>query len=264
VCSVLCRVPDKACQRATTLEREIKGNSQKLWSVRQVVDRHSNHPLCQDDLHRLLDQDQRKHTAALFSIDPRKANMSQAKTLTQQELRRVTDYVATRKHAARNRAMLLVTHLSGMRVGEVAALRISDVLDMDGDIRNEIRLDAEQTKGQYARVVFVSDKLRKELKTYLSLYTPVNSDQKLFYTQKRMKDGFSANTLAQHFHHLYRAVGIEGASSHSGRRSFITNLASKGVGVRVLMSLAGHRNISTTQAYIDVNDNQKRAAVELV
>ena len=190
--------------------------------------------------------------------------MSQAKTLTPQELRRVLDYVATRKHAARNRAALMMTHLAGMRVGEVAALRISDVLDADGSVRNEIRLDAEQTKGNFARVVFVSDKLRKELTKYLSLYRPINQEQKLFYTQKRMKEGFDANTLTQHFWHLYRAVGIEGASSHSGRRSFITNLASKGVGVRVLMSLAGHRNISTTQAYIDVNDNQKRAAVELV
>ena len=190
--------------------------------------------------------------------------MSQAKTLTPQELRRVLDYVATRKHATRNRAMLLITHLAGLRVGEVAALRINDVLDADGSVRNEIRLDADQTKGNCARVVFVGDKLQKELTKYLALYRPANNSQKLFYTQKRMREGFDANTLCQHFHHLYRAVGIEGASSHSGRRSFITNLASKGVGVRVLMSLAGHRNISTTQAYIDVNDNQKRAAVELV
>lgn len=190
--------------------------------------------------------------------------MSQAKTLTPQELRRVMDFVATRKHAARNRAMLMMTHLAGMRVGEVAALRINDVLDADGSVRNEIRLDADQTKGNFARVVFVGEKLRKELTKYLTLYAPANHEQKLFYTQKRMREGFNANTLTQHFHHLYHAVGIEGASSHSGRRSFITNLASKGVGVRVLMSLAGHRNISTTQAYIDVNDNQKRAAVELV
>jgi integrase/recombinase XerD len=189
--------------------------------------------------------------------------MSQAKTLTTQELRRVLDYVSTRKHAARNRAMLLMTHLSGMRVGEVAALRLSDVLDCDGSVRSEIRLDAVQTKGCFARVVFVNEKLCKELCKYLALYRPSNKEQKLFYTQKRMKEGFNANTLTQHFHHLYRAVGIEGASSHSGRRSFITNLASKGVGVRVLMSLAGHRNISTTQAYIDVNDDMKRKAVEL-
>lgn len=62
---------------------------------------------------------------------------------------------------------------------------------------------------------------------------------------------------------IHRHAGIEGATSHSGRRSFITTLASKGIGVRVLASLAGHRSIATTQAYIDVNDEMKRAAVEL-
>ena len=45
--------------------------------------------------------------------------MSQAKTLTAQELRRVLDYVASRKYAARNRAMLLMTHYAGMRVPPV-------------------------------------------------------------------------------------------------------------------------------------------------
>jgi integrase/recombinase XerD len=87
---------------------------------------------------------------------------------------------------------------------------------------------------------------------------------KFFYSQKKSSDGFNANTLTQHFHFLYKRASVDGASSHSGRRSFITNLASKGVSVRVLMSLAGHRNISTTQAYIDINDNMLRSAVELV
>jgi integrase/recombinase XerD len=86
----------------------------------------------------------------------------------------------------------------------------------------------------------------------------------LFYTQKRQSTGFTPNTLAQYFHYLYKRAGIAGGSSHSGRRTFITNLAARGVGVRVLMSLAGHRNIGTTQAYIDVNDDMKRRAVELV
>ncbi|MDP4300215.1 tyrosine-type recombinase/integrase, partial [Leptothrix discophora] len=55
----------------------------------------------------------------------------------------------------------------------------------------------------------------------------------------------------------------EGATSHSGRRTFITNLAAQGVSVRVLAALAGHRSIQTTQRYIDVNDNMLRRAVEL-
>ena len=110
----------------------------------------------------------------------------------------------------------------------------------------------------------VSEKLRKELEQYVRAYKPKNLDDKLFYSQKRSSNGFTANTLTQFFHYLYKRAGIDGASSHSGRRTFITNLASKGVGVRVLMSLAGHKNISTTQAYIDVNDDMKRKAVELV
>ena len=52
-------------------------------------------------------------------------------------------------------------------------------------------------------------------------------------------------------------------TSHSGRRTFITNLAAKGIGVRVLAELAAHSSIATTQRYIDVNDEQLRAAVEL-
>jgi len=210
---------------------------------------------------------QRKHTNDIQNTTYEVETMSkQAKTLTQQELRRVLDYTATRKHSVRNRALLMTTHLSGMRVGEVASLRNSDVLDAEGNIRNEIRLSAEQTKGNEARVVFVSDKLRKELELYTRLIgnATINPALKFFYSQKRISDGFTANTLTQFFHYLYKRAGIDGASSHSGRRTFITNLATKGVGVRVLMSLAGHKNISTTQAYIDVNDDMKRKAVELV
>lgn len=188
--------------------------------------------------------------------------MAQAKTLTEKELKQVLTYVSLRRHSARNRAMLLITHWAGMRVGEVAALRIGDVLAADGTIKSEIRLLAEQTKGRHARTVFVGQRLRKELALYVATIKRPAPDKPLFHTQKRA--GFTANTLCQHFYWLYKQVGIDGASSHSGRRTFITNLANKGVGVRVLMSLAGHRNISTTQAYIDVNDEMQRAAVDLL
>ena len=188
--------------------------------------------------------------------------MAKAKTLNDKELKRVLDYIATRMHATRNRAMLLVTHMSGMRVGEVAALRIGDVLGATGDILDEVRLTAEQTKGNHSRSVFLPEKLRKELKLYVATLKDRDPALPLFYTQKR--DGFTANTLCQHFHYLYKRAGIAGASSHSGRRSYITTLAQKGVGVRVLMALAGHRNISTTQSYIDINDGMLRNAVELI
>jgi integrase/recombinase XerD len=208
---------------------------------------------------------QRKHNKDIVTITLEANTMSkQAKTLTQQELRRVLDYTATRKHSTRNRCLVVTTFLSGMRVGEIASLRYKDVIDGDGNIRGEIRLTAQQTKGNEGRVVFVNEKLRKELEQYICFIKPLNPNVKFFYSQKALSDGFTANTLTQLFHYLYKRAGVDGASSHSGRRTFITNLASKGVGVRVLMSLSGHKNISTTQAYIDVNDDMKRKAVELV
>ena len=51
----------------------------------------------------------------------------QAKVLDDKELRRVLDYISTRKHAARNRALLLLSHGAGLRVCELSALRIKDV-----------------------------------------------------------------------------------------------------------------------------------------
>lgn len=188
--------------------------------------------------------------------------MGQAKTLTDREIKKVLDYVAVHRYAARNRAMLLITYLAGLRVSEVAALTCADVIAADGTVKTEIKLLAEHTKGGHARTVFVSDRLKKELTSYIKMLKHRDPSQPLFRTQKR--EGFTGNTLCQHFHWLYRNAGIDGASSHSGRRTFITTLASKGVSVRVLASLAGHRSIATTQAYIDVNDDMKRAAVQLI
>jgi integrase/recombinase XerD len=208
---------------------------------------------------------QRKYNLDIEKLTFRRAIMSkQAKTLTAVEFRRVLDYIATRKHAERNRTMVLTCYYAGLRVKECSSLRYCDVLDSENKVLSEIRLDAEQTKGSYGRVVFVSDKLRKELQNYITKVPYTNINDKLFYSQKRRAEGWDSNTMCQYFHYLFKNVGIEGASSHSPRRSFITNLADKGVSVRVLMSLAGHRNISTTQAYIDVNDAMKRKAVELI
>ncbi len=187
--------------------------------------------------------------------------MPQAKTLTDRELRRVLDCCALTRHAARNRAMLLLTFYAGLRISEVAALKWGDVVGDDGAVKPEVQLAPDQVKFGHARAVFVSDKLRRELAAYIKAVKQRSPELPLFRTQKQQ--GFSANTLCQHFYWLYKRAGIDGASSHSGRRTFITNLASKGVGVRVLAALAGHRSILTTQKYIDINDDMKRKAVEL-
>jgi integrase/recombinase XerD len=62
---------------------------------------------------------------------------------------------------------------------------------------------------------------------------------------------------------VYKACRLNDASSHSGRRTYITQLANKGVGGRLLAILAGHSHIRTTQSYINVNAEQFASAVGL-
>ena len=93
--------------------------------------------------------------------------MSQAKVLSEKDVRRVLLNIATKRHAVRNRAMFLVLQFSGMRVKELASLKIADVLDSEGQIKNEIYLSAEQTKGSSSRTVFLSSKAQDEIKTFL-------------------------------------------------------------------------------------------------
>jgi integrase/recombinase XerD len=199
--------------------------------------------------------------------------MKQARTLNEKELNALLLYINTRKHAARDRAIVLMTFWGGMRIGEVASTKIKDVLATDGTIKHEINLSAEQTKGKYGRTVVLADKLRKELMSYLlarfdkkelvALHYSDLINKPLFATQK--SEGFNANTLTYTMHMLYKDAGfLDGASSHNGRRSFLTNLSAKSVPLKVLMELAGHRQAQTTMRYINVTSDMKKAAVELV
>ena len=86
----------------------------------------------------------------------------QAKTLTAEELRRVLDHVATRKHSVRNRALVSFSFYAGCRVGEISSLLYTDVVDTDGSVRSEVVLRAENTKTKEARTVFINAKLKKE------------------------------------------------------------------------------------------------------
>ena len=192
--------------------------------------------------------------------------MAQAKVLSEQEFKRALAVVAKRRHHARDRLALLLTHWAGMRVCEVAALTIDKVIGPAGEVLDEFRLDTEQTKGTRGRVVLVNQRLRLEIAAYLKTNPPLLGTDPLLLSQKanRRARGFSANTLCQLINVIYREAGIQGATSHSGRRGFITELANHSVGIKVIMELAGHRQLGTTQRYINVTPEQKRNAVELI
>jgi integrase/recombinase XerD len=190
--------------------------------------------------------------------------MAAAKSLTPAELERVLAYISTQPNAPRNRCMLLMTVAAGLRVSEVAGLTVGDVLDSMGAVRGEVYLASHRVKHGHARTIYLNTRLQQELADYMATRTNKDASLPLFPTLRGPRRHFSPNTLAQHFYWLYRKAGVTGASSHSGRKTFLTSLAGQGVSVFVLASLAGHKSIATTQRYITVNDDVKRRAVELL
>lgn len=190
--------------------------------------------------------------------------MKQARVLTEQEQRRLLAVVADMRYAARNRMAFMLSYMGGLRVGEIASLKVSDVLSSDGLVREQIRLTAEVTKGGHARTVFVGEKLSKEIARYTATLSDKQRqpERPLLVTQKGKP--FTANVLCQLMGEIYRQAGFDGASSHSGRRWFITKLAHSGISAKVIMTLAGHKHLGTTQRYIDVNDEMMRQAVSVL
>ena len=188
--------------------------------------------------------------------------MAQATTLTSKEIKRVIQAIKLRKYAERDLTIFYFGLYSGLRAKELASLRVGNVYTTEGAVRDTFVLQKEQTKGSKARIVYVSSSLKKVLENYRTQISVEEKDTYLFQTRK--SKCFSANTMSQLFLNIFKSAQLNDASSHSMRRTFITELAHKGINVRVLQQLAGHSDISTTQRYIDYNDKQLSNAVELM
>jgi integrase/recombinase XerD len=188
--------------------------------------------------------------------------MAQASVLTDTEIRRVFRIIETTRHAERNRLAFVLSIYAGLRVGEIAALTLGDVVNGGGEVRREIKLGAHQTKGSKGRTVVLSTRVRGEIGGYAKGRTVGRDDAPLIATQRNGR-AFSAVSLSMLFKEIYELAGIR-TSSHSGRRTFATRLNAKGVGMRTIQKLMGHRNIGTTALYCEVSDETMRNAVELV
>ena len=188
--------------------------------------------------------------------------MGQASVLNENEIRRVFRLIETTRHASRNRLAFVLSFYAGLRVGEIAALTIRDVATSVGEPRREIKLSAHQTKGSMGRTVVLSSRVRSEVAAYLEPRRLTDPNAPLIASQRNGK-AFSAVTLSMLFKQIYELAGIR-TSSHSGRRTFATRLNARGVGMKTIQRLLGHRNIGTTALYCEVSEDQLRNAVELV
>ena len=188
--------------------------------------------------------------------------MAKAKVLTKDEIRRVMRIAETGNNGLRDRVSLSLSIMAGMRIGEIAALTIGDVRDLDGKAVSVINLSRHQTKGSKSRRVFVSAELQKLLNQYLATISDLN-DSRAFIRSTRTGNHFSNVSLSLRFKAIYASAGIK-TSSHSGRRTFATRLNAAGIGMRTIQNALGHANIQTTALYCDVTDDQLANAVNTI
>jgi integrase/recombinase XerD len=187
--------------------------------------------------------------------------MAQASALSDPDIRRVFRIIETTRHAERNRLAFILSICAGMRIGEIAALKVGDVATAQGDVRREIKLTASQTKGSKGRTVVLSTRVRREIDAHLK-NRPLRHDDAPLVGSQRHGRFFSNVSLSMLFKEIYELAGIR-TSSHSGRRTFATRLNEKGVGMKTIQRLMGHKNIATTALYCEVSDDTLRNAVEL-
>ena len=178
-----------------------------------------------------------------------------APVLSPEQFKRTIKYQKSTKYGLRNQVLLMISFYLGLRAKEMSSLIVGDLVDRNGDLKEECSLKKHQTKrSKQRRFYLTNEKLKKVLVEYLETKKDrdgnLDLDRPLIESQKR--GSFSPNTLQQLFHQMYKCVGIE-ASSHSGRRTMATRQADRGVSIRNLQVILGHSSISSTALYISEN-----------
>ncbi len=141
-----------------------------------------------------------------------------------------------------------------------------DVLTTDGKLKDEVLLTRATTKGGKQRLIYLTNKeVRRALIAYLNerhraTAGPLQPVSALFLSRKG--GGFSPNTMQMLFKRMYRAAGLDQASSHSGRRTFATSLIERGVDIKAVSSLMGHSTVAMTARYVDDNPVRLRRVCE--
>jgi integrase/recombinase XerD len=182
---------------------------------------------------------------------PRKER--RARTLTAEQIDRVIAHIhATSNSPFSDEVKLLLSFYAGLRASEIASLTIADVCDAEGRIGRSIIIRACNAKTKRSRSIPIHQRLREALVRLRTAHPEVPF---IAFSNLGPIKHQKVGAVTAWFHLLYRTVGLEGCSSHSGRRSFITNLARSANqfnnSLRDVQILAGHVRLDTTERYID-------------
>jgi integrase len=186
-----------------------------------------------------------------------------AKILSDDQGERLLSFASTTRNPIRNRVLVLLSLKAGLRAGEIANLTWPMVLDPSGDIGAVIELRNHAAKMKSGRLIAMHPDLRGALAAWRDGTVTVGP-----VVRSERGRPMTPVSIVNFFAIAYRAIGLVGCSSHSGRRTFITRAArlahKAGGSLRDVQLLAGHRSIQTTQAYIDGDTDAQRRLVALI
>jgi integrase len=190
----------------------------------------------------------------------------QAKVLSEGQIKATLGAVAGRRYPERDRVMVLLSVRAGLRAKEIALATWGMVTDAEGSVGDALHLVNGASKGKKGgRTVPLNKELRAALIALKRTRNDPEASERIIHSERDV--GMSPGAVQVWFHRLYEALGFKGASSHSGRRTFVTRCAKKiieaGGSLKDVQELAGHASLATTQRYIQGDTDAKRRVVDL-
>jgi len=186
----------------------------------------------------------------------------QAKILSDADLASVLSALAKTRHPLRNRAAILLSVKAGLRISEVVRITWPMVLSANGEIGWKIEIRDRIAKKRSGRVVPMAPILRDAL---IALRATCRDEGTIIRSERG--SGLTPVSGCNLFKSIFRSVGLE-ASSHSGRRTFLTRAARTigkvGGSLEDVRRLAGHADLKTTSRYIDENADAVQRLVRII
>ena len=187
----------------------------------------------------------------------------QAKTISPTMLRHMLIAVRDNETFKRDRVMILLSIKSGLRACEIARLDWSMVLDPRGRVSDAMAVHDMVAKKKSGRRIPLHPDLAAALKKLKGRANPTGP-----IIRSSRGGHMRPNSIVNWFVALFAVLGYDGCSSHSGRRTFITQAARNahrtGCSLRDVQLLAGHRSIEVTQGYIDGDTRGQKRLVTLI
>lgn len=191
----------------------------------------------------------------------------QAKILSQREIGQVLYHITGTRYHLRDQVMFLLSIKAGLRAKEISFLTWGMVTDASGRVGEVLQLPDNSSKGKSGRTIPLNKQLKEALCDLYESYPQIpGHDQYIVFSERGTK--MIPCNISHWFKKIYKALRLEGCSSHSGRRTFVTNAAKRiieaGGSLRDVQQLAGHTSMQMTQSYIEGDNEAKRKVVELI